>query len=182
MGYSNSKSVSTYVFGIPTNLYSFIMVISKWRREEKSACVRAWAARQRHRGWQAWINASSWCLLSTRGKHRSCSSWWCGSTLRLASSAWASSRTCLVPQVVRADKPAFHPPASFVSHYRRHRLLRLHRRLRNAGNFPFIVIKKKIRRRYSIISECFYRRIKKSNILDSKTKINKDRSSSTTFY
>ena len=60
MGYSNSKSVSSYAFGIPTNLYSIhgsnkvtqCQVVG--REEEKSArAVHGWAvartaARQRH--------------------------------------------------------------------------------------------------------------------------------------
>ena len=43
------------------------------------------------------------------------------SFMRLVNVWWASSqRTSFVPRAVRADKP----PASFVSHYRRHCLLR----------------------------------------------------------
>ena len=57
MGYSNSKSVSTYTFGIPTNNYVYSVhdgiyqsdaVSARWEEEkERGASV----ATQRNRGW-----------------------------------------------------------------------------------------------------------------------------------
>ncbi len=83
VGYSNSKSVSTYVFGITTNLYSVYGNIKVTQcqvgREEESACVHG----RRGKGLNQCLELT---LRYTRRKRCSCSSWWCGPIMRLANS------------------------------------------------------------------------------------------------
>ena len=119
MGYSNSKSVSTYAFGIPTNIYSVHGSIkvtqSQVGREERSACARCMAGEAK----APRVASLTQCLELVPSICQALQLLFMMVLMTQHHATGLFADLFCTPSYPRC----LLPPASFVSHYRRHCLL-----------------------------------------------------------